>query len=140
MANNESKVVKNNTLEQWRQKTNEVSHHLGDVDQLDARLTDKVYTYSSTSESIFSVYDNDAGNKNLRFELKPEEVIDAPATIILTGSPTIPSTFLPGITVYQGSSGSESFTGIIQYTNVNKISLKNTTGSFDASFFNLMFP
>ena len=50
MANNESKVVKNNTLEQWRQKTNEVSHHLGDVDQLDARLTDKVYTYSSTSE------------------------------------------------------------------------------------------
>ena len=133
MANNESKVVKNNTLEQWRQKTNEVSHHLGDVDQLDARLTDKVYTYSSTSESVFSVYDNDAGNKNLRFELKPEEAIDAPATIILTGSPTIPSSFLPGITVYQGSSGSESFTGIIQYTNVNKISLKNTTGSFDAS-------
>ncbi len=133
MANNESKVVKNNTLEQWRQKTNEVSHHLGDVDQLDSRLTDKVYTYSSTSESSFSVFDNDASSKNLRFELKPEEAIDAPATIILTGSPTIPSSFLPGIIVYQGSSGSESFTGIIQYTNVNKISLKNTTGSFNAS-------
>ena len=73
MANNESKVLKNNTLEQWRQKTNEVSHHLGDVDQLDSRLTDKVYTYSSTSESSFSVFDNDASSKNLRFELKPEE-------------------------------------------------------------------
>ena len=133
MANNESKVLKNNTLEQWRQKTNEVSHHLGDVDQLDSRLTDKVYTYSSTSESSFSVFDNDASSKNLRFELKPEESIDAPATIIMTGNPTIPSSFVTNITLYQGSSGSESFTGNINYINVNKISLKNTTGSFDPS-------
>ena len=133
MANNESKVLKNNTLEQWRQKTNEVSHHLGDVDQLDSRLTDKVYTYSSTSESSFSVFDNDASSKNLRFELKPEESIDAPATIIMTGNPTIPSSFVAGITLFQGSSGSESFTGIINYINVNKISLRNTTGSFDPS-------
>lgn len=133
MANNESKVLKNNTLEQWRQKTNEVSHHLGDVDQLDSRLTDKVYTYSSTSESSFSVFDNDASSKNLRFELKPEESIDAPATIIMTGNPTIPSSFVSGVVLFQGSSGSESFTGIINYINVNKISLRNTTGSFDPS-------
>ena len=133
MANNETKVLKNNTLEQWRQKTNEVSYHLGDVDQLDNRLTDKVYTYSSTSESVFSVYDADASSKNLRFEIKPEEVIDAPATIIMTGNPTIPSSFISGKVLYQGSPGSESFTGIINYINQNKISLKNTTGTFNAS-------
>ena len=133
MANNETKVVKNNTLEQWRQKTNEVSYHLGDVDQLDNRLTDKVYTYSSTSESVFSVYDADASSKNLRFEIKPEEVIDAPATIIMTGNPTIPSSFVSNIVLFQGNSGSETFTGIINYINKNKISLKNTTGTFNAA-------
>ena len=133
MANNESNVSKTNTLEQWRQKTNAVSHHLGDVDQLDGRLTDKVYTYTNTSEFVFVNDDADAGSKNLRFEIKPEESLDAPATIILTGSPTIPASFVAGITLYQGTSGSETFTGIIQYTNVNKISLKNTTGSFNAS-------
>ena len=133
MANNESNVSKTNTLEQWRQKTNAVSYHLGDVDQLDGRLTDKVYTYTNTSEFVFVNDDPDAGSKNLRFEIKPEESLDAPATIILTGSPTIPASFVAGITLYQGTSGSETFTGIIQYTNVNKISLKNTTGSFNAS-------
>ena len=111
MANNESKVLKNNTLEQWRQKTNEVSYHLGDVDQLDNRLTDKVYTYSNTSESVFSVYDADASSKNLRFEIKPEETIDAVATIIMTGNPTIPSSFVSDVVLFQGSSGSETFTG-----------------------------
>ena len=133
MANNESKVLKNNTLEEWRQKTNEISYELGDVDQLDSRLTDKVYTYSSTSESVFSVFDNDAASKNLRFELKPEQVIDAPATIIMTGAPTIPASFVAGKVLFQGSSGSETFTGIINFINVNKISLKNTTGTFNAS-------
>ena len=133
MANNETKVLKNNTLEQWRQKTNEVSYHLGDVNQLDNRLTDKVYTYSSTSESVFSVYDVDASSKNLRFEIKPEEVIDAPATIIMTGNPTIPSSFVSDVVLFQGNSGSETFTGIINYINKNKISLKNTTGTFNAS-------
>ena len=133
MANNESKVSKTNTLEQWRQKTNEVSHHIGDVDQLDARLTDKVYTYSSTSESVFTVFNNDAASKNLRFELKPEESLDSIATIIMTSAPTIPASFVSSVVLFQGSSGSETFTGTINFINVNKISLKNTTGTFNAA-------
>ena len=31
-ANNETKVQKSNTLEQWRVATNTVSHHVGDID------------------------------------------------------------------------------------------------------------
>ena len=131
MANNESKVLKTNTLEDWRQKTNAVSHHLGDVDQLDSRLTDKVYSYNNTSASVFGVYENDDAGKNLRFELRPEESIDAIATIIMTGSPTIPSSFVSNVLLYQGTSGSETFQGTINYININKISLRNTSGTFN---------
>ena len=133
MANNETKVLKNNTLEQWRQKTNEVSHHLGDVDLLDARLTDKQFNFTGDGAQFLFGAIADNNSKDLQIQLKPEEVIDAPATIIMTGNPTIPASFVSGKLLFQGSSGSESFTGTINYINKNKISLRNTTGTFDAS-------
>ena len=133
MANNETKVLKNNTLEQWRQKTNEVSHHLGDVDLLDARLTDKQFNFTGDGTQFLFGATADNNSKDLQIQLKPEEVIDAPATIIMTGNPTIPASFVSGKLLFQGSSGSESFTGTINYINKNKISLRNTTGTFDAS-------
>ena len=133
MANNEAKTLKTNTLEEWRQNTNDTSHRLGDVELLDGRLTDKVYSFNNNSNFLYSVYQVDDVGKALRFETKPEEVIDAPATIVMTGSPTIPSSFVEGVVLFQGSSGSESFTGTINYINVNKISLRNTTGTFNAS-------
>ena len=40
MANNETRVLKTDTFEGWRQKGNEVSFELGDVDQLDSRILD----------------------------------------------------------------------------------------------------
>ena len=134
MANNESKTYKNNTLEQWRQDTNEVSHHLGDVGELDARLTDKVYTYTGdNSTHHYNVYDSDNSSKNLRFEISPDATLDAIATIIMTANPTIPASFVTGTTVFQGSTGSETFIGSILYINKNKIGLQNTTGTFNAS-------
>ena len=133
MANNETKVLKNNTLEEWRQKTNEVSHELGDVSLLDARLTDKQFNFTGNGTQFLFGATADNNSKDLQIQLKPEEVIDAPATIIMTGNPTIPASFVSGKVLFQGSSGSESFTGIINYINKNKISLKNTTGTFDAS-------
>ena len=134
MANNESKTYKNNTLEQWRQDTNEVSHHLGDVAELDARLTDKVYTYTGdNSTHHYNVYDSDNSSKNLRFEISPDATLDAIATIIMTANPTIPASFVTGTTVFQGSTGSETFIGSILYINKNKIGLQNTTGTFNAS-------
>jgi len=119
MANNETKVLKNNTLEQWRQKTNEVSHHLGDVDLLDARLTDKQFNFTGDGTQFLFGATADNNSKDLQIQLKPEEVIDAPATIIMTGNPTIPASFVSGKVLFQGSSGSESFTGIINYINKN---------------------
>ena len=100
MANNETKVLKNNTLEQWRQKTNEVSHHLGDVDLLDARLTDKQFNFTGDATQFLFGATADNNGKDLQIQLKPEEVIDAPATIIMTGNPTIPSSFVSGIVLF----------------------------------------
>ena len=132
MANNESKTLKSNTLEKWRQDTNASSHHLGDVGQLDSRLTDKIYTYTGdASKYHYDVYDADTASKNIRFELSPEENTDAILTIIMTGNPTIPASFVASVTVFQGSSGSETFTGNIIYINKNKIAVQNTTGSFN---------
>ena len=57
---NEIKVLKSNTLEDWRQKTNEVSFDLGDNSLLDTtRLSDKVYTYTATTANGGKFLGND---------------------------------------------------------------------------------
>ena len=69
-ANNETRTLKSNTLEQFRQKSNEVSLHLGDNALLDALIADKTVSYTATaSQTLFT-------GSGLRFELKPEETLD----------------------------------------------------------------
>ena len=131
-ANNETKVQKSNTLEQWRVKTNEVSHNLGDVDLLDSRLTDQIFNFTGNGTQFRFGASADNDSKTLRIELQPENQIDAVSTIILTGSPSLTG-FVADVVVFQGSVGSETFTGQINYINQNKIVLRNTTGTFDAS-------
>ena len=43
MADNEIKILKSNTFEEWRQKSNELSLNLGADDRLDSRLTDRIF-------------------------------------------------------------------------------------------------
>ncbi len=53
-ANNETRVIKTNTFEDWRQKNNEISFELGDVDQLDSRILDKNHSWTAAADqSIF---------------------------------------------------------------------------------------
>src|SRR6056300_302939 len=69
-ANNETRTLKSNTLEQFRQKSNEVSLHLGDNALIDSRILDKTVSYTATaSQTLFT-------GSGLRFELKPEETLD----------------------------------------------------------------
>jgi hypothetical protein len=131
MANNETKVLTTNSFEDWRRASNEVSYHLGDVDQIDSRIGDKTYTYSAAANQVF-FHGGDSASKILRYELASEVPIDVTSTIIFTGSPTIASNWIAGKTVYQGSVGSESFTGVILYVNANKVALRSTTGTFNA--------
>ena len=131
-ANNETKVQKSNTLEQWRVATNTVSHHVGDIDLLDSRLTDKVFTFTGDGATTRFGFGTDTGSKTLRIELQPENPIDAIAQVILTGSPSLTG-FVADVVVFQGSVGSETFTAQINYINANRIVLRNITGTFDAS-------
>ena len=127
MANNETRILKTNTFEEWRQKDNEISLELGDVDQLDSRILDKTFTYTaSADDSIFT--GNDSTGKALRFEQKADEVLDLLNIIIFTGVSSIPSNFVVGNTVTQ----SGGFSGKLVWINKNKVALSNTSGTFDA--------
>ena len=69
-ANNETRILASNTLEQFRQKSNEVSLHLGDNALIDSRILDKTVSYTAVaSQTLFT-------GSGLRFELKPEETLD----------------------------------------------------------------
>ena len=131
-ANNETKVQKSNTLEQWRVATNTVSHHVGDVDLLDTRLTDGLFLFTGDGTTTRFGFGLDNSSKSLRIELQPENPVDSIAQILLTGSPNITG-FAADVVVFQGSVGSETFTGTINYINANRIVLRNITGTFDAS-------
>ena len=131
-ANNETKVQKSNTLEQWRVKTNTVSHHVGDIDLLDGRLTDGLFLFTGDGSTTRFGFGTDNSSKTLRIELQPENPVDSIAQILLTGSPSLTG-FVADVVVFQGSVGSETFTGQINYINANKIVLRNTTGTFNPS-------
>ena len=127
MANNETRILKTNTFEEWRQKDNEISLELGDVDQLDSRILDKTFTYTaSADDSIFT--GNDTTSKALRFEQKVDEALDLLNIIIFTGVSSIPSNFVVGNTVTQ----SGGFSGKLVWINKNKVALSNTSGTFNA--------
>ena len=127
MANNETRVIKTDTFEGWRQKSNEVSFELGDVDQLDSRILDKTYTYTaSAGDALFT--GTDTGSKTLRFEEAPETVTDMLHVVIFTGSPTIPSNFVEDATATQ----SGGFSGKILWINTNKAAFSTVSGTFTA--------
>ena len=75
MANKETRVLKQDTLEILRQKTNEISLHVGDNEQLDALLADKTYSYTASAGQV--LFDGaDSNSKVTRFELSPQHTID----------------------------------------------------------------
>jgi len=119
-ANNETRILKNNSVEELRQKTNEVSLNLGDNDLLDSRIGDKVYSYTaSAGQTLFD---------DARFEFKPEESVDNTAGyIILTGSPTIPSGFIAGASLTQ----SGGYSATIVSASSTKILVRNSSGTLN---------
>ena len=120
-ANNETRILKNNSVEELRQKSNEISLHLGDNNLLDSRLGDKVFSYTaSAGQTIFD---------DARIEFKPEETVDNTAGyIIFTGTPTIPASFIAGASVSQ----SGGFSATIVSISTTKLLVKNSSGTFNA--------
>ena len=129
MANKETRVLKSNTFEEFRQKSNEVSLHLGDNEQLNASLKDKTFNYDNVSAGSTLFDGLDDNTKSVLFEIKPEETLDnTGGYIILTGSPSV-SGFDAGITLTQ----SGGYSATIVSSSTTKILVKNSTGTFNTS-------
>ena len=157
-ANNETRIVKSNTLEELRQKTNEVSLHLGDNGLIDSRILDKTESFTATAgQTLFT-------SNTLRFEIKPEESFDDTANseslsvgvvkvfndgteltqgldaanfevpnfvlaVTLQNSPTIPAEFVEGAVLTQ----SNGFSGTLLSADNSLLRFKAITGTFSTS-------
>ncbi len=135
MADNEIKILKTNTFEEWRQKTNEVSLNLGADDRLDARLTDRVFKFDNVSGLKLNIIDgSDDDGKTQLFQLIPDTTIDnVGGYIILADSTTIPAAFVEDATITQSGGYSATIVSVVTLDNKPKILVKNSTGSFNAS-------
>jgi len=129
MANKETRVLKSNTFEEFRQKSNEVSLHLGDNEQLDVSLKDKTFDFANVSAGSTLFRGQDDNTKTVSLEIKPEETLDnTGGYIILTGSPSV-SGFDAGITLTQ----SGGYSATIVSSSTSKILVKNSTGTFNTA-------
>ena len=156
--NNETRILKTNTIEEFRQKTNDVSLHLGDNSLIDSRILDKTESFTaSAGQTLFT-------SNTLRFELKPGETLDDTANseslsvglvkvfkdgtelsqgldaanfevpnftllITLANSPTIPSEFVEGAVLTQ----SGGFSGTLLSASTTELRFKAFTGSFSTN-------
>jgi len=126
----ETRILKSNTIDQLRTKTNEVSLNLGDTDQLDALIGDKIYDYANVAVGTNVLQGSSDSTAVQKFNIKPDETIDnTGGYIILTGNPSIPSGFTANATVTQ----SGGFSATIVVANSEKILVKNTSGTFNAA-------
>ena len=129
MANKETRVLKSNTFEEFRQKTNEVSLHLGDNEQLSSNLSDSTYNYNNVGVGATIFKDTDDSSSAIEFDLKIEETLDnTGGYIILTGSPSITG-FDAGVTLTQTG----GYSATIVSASTSKILVKNSTGTFNTS-------
>jgi len=135
MANKETRIYKTDTLESLRQKSNEISLHLGDNEQLNALMADKTYLYSAgAGDTLFAGPDTSSPAKTSRFEVSPAHTVDnTGGYIILEGVSSIASSYISGAIIYQGTTGSPSWSGTIISASIGKILVRDSSGTFSTS-------
>ncbi len=135
MANKETRIYKTDTLEKLRQKSNEISLHLGDNEQLNALMADKTYVYSaSAGQTIFSGADTSNPQKTARFEISPAHTIDnTSGYIILEEVSSIDSSYVQDAIIYQGSNSSKTWQAYIVSATTDKILVRDSSGTFDST-------
>ena len=140
MANKETRIYKNNTLEELRQKSNEISLHLGDNELFDQLLADKTYSYTASADDrVFSGNDTSSPAKTARFEISPAHTIDnTGGYIILEGLTAtqqgyISNNYTADSVLYQGASGDPDYQAYIVSATNDKILIRDSVGTFDTS-------
>ena len=135
MANKETRIYKTDTLEKLRQKSNEISLHLGDNEQLNALMADKTYVYSaSAGQTLFAGSDTSSPAKTARFETSPAHTVDNTAGyIILESVSSLDASYIQDAIIYQGTSGTPSWQGYIVSATADKILVRDSSGTFSTS-------
>ena len=135
MANKETRIYKTDTLEKLRQKSNEISLHLGDNEQLNALMADKTYIYSaSAGQTLFAGPDTSSPAKTSRFETSPAHTIDNTAGyIILESVSSLAASYVQDAVIYQGTSGTPSWQGYIVSATTDKILVRDSSGTFSTT-------
>ena len=135
MANKETRIYKTDTLEKLRQKSNEISLHLGDNEQLNALMADKTYVYSaSAGQTLFTGSDTSSPAKTARYETSPAHTIDNTAGyIILESVSSLDASYVQDAIIYQGTSGTPSWQGYIVSATTDKILVRDSSGTFSTS-------
>jgi len=155
----EVRILKNNTLEELRQKSNELSiRNVGDDNLLSTHLGDKTESFTATSSQKFFELTG-------RFEVLPEQTIDKTTgvaesyrvgavrvtkqgtaltqglasadfkvpnytlKVTLTGSPTIPAQFVENATLTQ----SGGFSGVLLSADSTTLRFKSFTGTLNTA-------
>ena len=132
MANKETRIYKTDTLEKLRQKSNEISLHLGDNEQLNVLMADKTYIYSAASgQTLFAGPDTSSPAKTSRFETSPAHTIDNTAGyIILETVSSIDASYVQDAVIYQGTNGSPTWQAYIVSATADKILVRDSSGTF----------
>ena len=135
MANKETRIYKTDTLEKLRQKSNEISLHLGDNEQLNALMADKTYVYSaSTGQTLFAGSDTSSPAKTARFETSPAHTVDnTSGYIILESVSSLDASYVQDAVIYQGTSGTPSWQAYIVSATADKILVRDSSGTFSTS-------
>ena len=121
-VNKEIRVLKTNTLEEFRNKTNDIALHLGDNEQLSAQLADKITTYVDVSAGA-NVF------LTPRFEYKDGESVDNNSGYIILQDLASFTGFANGGTITQ----SGGYSATIVHATTEKILVKNASGEFDST-------
>ena len=127
-VNKETRIFKSNTLEDFRQKSNEISLHLGDNDLLNTNIADKTFDFVNVSAGSVLFQGADDNSKTVKCELKPEETLDNTGGYIIFKDLSSITGFAVDSTVTQ----SGGFSGTVEAKiGTEKLLVKNTSGTFN---------
>ena len=127
-VNKETRIFKSNTLEDFRQKSNEISLHLGDNDLLNTNIADKTFDFVNVSAGSVLFQGADDNSKVVKCELKPEESLDNTGGYIIFKDLSSITGFDVDDTVTQ----SGGFSGTVEAKiGTEKLLVRNTSGTFN---------
>ena len=127
-VNKETRIFKSNTLEDFRQKSNEISLHLGDNDLLNTNIADKTFDFVNVSAGSVLFQGADDNSKTVKCELKPEESLDNTGGYIIFKD----LSSITGFDVDDTITQSGGFSGTVEAKiGTEKLLVKSTSGTFN---------